>query len=124
MSEQGPRALSEAEILDLVNAGYEALPVDLRRLFDAIRVDAERWELRPWGDAFGGFWVVAVFGKRALFYNEIEGGFNRSRWVHFGVLEDYLCNQDELSHAMVVVRRILDSGMDGSMAVGPPHPLE
>lgn len=116
--------MTEAEIWDLVNAESEDLPPDLRRLYDAIRIDPERWALEPWGRSTGGFWVVAVFGNRALYYNEIEEGFNRSRWKRYGVLEDYLCNQDELIHAMQIVGHILKSGIDDNMAFGPPQAIE
>ena len=72
-------------------------------LWIAIRIMPAKWELRPWGDDGGGFWVVAVFGGNCIYYNDIEEGFNISsftvrcdggRLIHR--INDYFCKQDEL----------------------------
>ncbi|MCA8972358.1 MAG: hypothetical protein KDC95_21400, partial [Planctomycetes bacterium] len=115
------RPMSAAEIDARVNEGYAHLSPARRRLFDALRIAPERWQLHPWGDTCGGFWVVALFGRQALWFNEIEDGFNRSRWTHLGVLDDYRCNQDELQHALAAVERILQTGNDGDSTLGPPQ---
>ncbi|MCB9883676.1 MAG: hypothetical protein H6832_17350 [Planctomycetes bacterium] len=115
--------MSAAEIHARVDDDYEALSPERRRLFDALRIAPERWQLHPWGDACGGFWVVALFGRHALYYNEIEDGFNRSRWTRYGQLDDYRCNQDELQHALAAVERILHTGKGGDITLGPPEEI-
>jgi len=94
------------------------------RLWNIIRIVPVKWELSPWGDPQGGFWVVAVFGSEVLWYNEIEGGFNRSRWSRFGVIDEYWCNDDELQWAVGRVLEAFETGERRGDRLGPPEPIE
>ena len=89
------------------------------RLWHLIRTPPEKWALHPWGDLGGGFWVVAVFGRSALWYNDIERGFNVSRFQTEGVIPsgEYWCNQDPLAVALAAL-----AGHGGSR-LGPPEPV-
>lgn len=58
----------------------------------------EKWTNSPLGDEGGGFWVVAVYGKNCLYYNDIEEGFNESVFQNWGVIDHYYSNQIELHH--------------------------
>jgi hypothetical protein len=58
-----------------------------------IRIEPEKWRCSPWGDEGGGFWVVAVDGDRVLWFNDIEEGFNWSRYSTRGTIDEYLCNE-------------------------------
>ena len=49
----------------------EATPEE-RMLFVRAAVTPTKWQLSPWGDIGGGFWVVAVLEDRVLWYNDIE----------------------------------------------------
>lgn len=79
-----------------------------------------KWHLSPWGDLGGGFWVVAVRDDRVLWYNDIEDGFNVSRFTETGTIPstEYSCNQDDLAWAL----RALDGQLEGKF--GPPRPLD
>lgn len=70
--------------------------------FAAIAFTPVKWKQSPWGDESGGFWAVAAKGDRVLWYNDIEGGFNVSRFVTRGEIpaEEYWCNQDDLCIAI------------------------
>ncbi len=83
-----------------------------QRLWEAIRIEPERWQQHPYGDPGEGFWAVAIVGKTVLWYNDIEEGFNRSRYDRYGTIEDYWCNQDELEIAMRYLVSALESGTD------------
>jgi hypothetical protein len=50
----------------------------------------------------GGFWVVAVYRDRVLWYNDVEEGFNVSQYQLSGVIpaSEYWCNQDPLCWAI------------------------
>lgn len=61
-----------------------------------IRIEPEKWRCSPWGDATGGFWAVAIEDDRVLWFNDIEEGFNWSRYTTRGTIDEYLCNQTEL----------------------------
>lgn len=74
-----------------------------RDWFSRIRIQPERWELKPWGDEGGGFWVVAICGRHAIWYNDIEEGFEVSSFEQRGSFlpQAYGCNQDELRLALL-----------------------
>jgi hypothetical protein len=61
-----------------------------------VRISHIKWQLSPWGDEGGGFWVVGILGPRVIWYNDIEGEFNVSRYETPGVIAEYWCNQSEL----------------------------
>src|SRR6267154_6073203 len=81
-------------------------------LWDAVRIDPEKWQQHPYGDNGEGFWVVAIVGRTVLWYNDIEEGFNRSTYSAYGTIDDYLCNQDELEVAVQYLLNALEQGTD------------
>ena len=66
----------------------------------SLRIRPAKWNLSPWGDMGGGFWVVAVIGDRCFWYNDIEAGFNISRYEEAGRILEYTCNQTELDRCI------------------------
>ena len=91
-----------------------------RAFFHEIAREPVKWKLHPWGDAGGGFWVVAVLDQRVVWFNDIEDGFNISTFKEEGVIrrDEYWCNQDEL-HGVIVA---LTAG--GGQELGPPRPSD
>jgi hypothetical protein len=51
-----------------------------RCFFETVRIEPTKWRLSPWGDLGGGFWVVAVHRDRVIWFNDIEDGFEVSRF--------------------------------------------
>lgn len=94
------------------------------RLWNAIAIDPSRWRLAPWGDPPSGFWVVAAFGREVLCYDEIEGGFNRSSWSRFGVIDEYWCDDDELQWTVGRVLEEIETGERRGDRLGPPEPVD
>ncbi len=88
--------MTEEEIWDEINSSWERMSYPQRNLWEVIRIDYEKWQQHPYGDKGGGFWVVAIFGNTIIWYNDIEEGFNRSKYKEYGKFEEYWCNQDEL----------------------------
>ena len=70
------------------------------RLWEAVRISPARWILHPWADDLDGFWVVGLIGESVIWYNEIEDGFNVSRYRVFGEIAEYWCDQAELVHVI------------------------
>ncbi|HXU61004.1 MAG TPA: hypothetical protein VN962_04840 [Polyangia bacterium] len=83
-----------------------------KALFCRTAVPPSKWQLSPWGDEGGGFWVVAALDDRVLWFNDIEDGFNISRFTSPGQIPstEYFCNQDELPLAI----RLLASDSHGT----------
>lgn len=73
-----------------------------REFFVHASVAPCKWHLDPWGDEVQGVWVVAVHGDRVLWYNDVEEGFNVSRFDVQGEIprDEYCCNQDSLRLAL------------------------
>jgi hypothetical protein len=82
------------------------------RLWRAIEIEPVKWEQHPYGDPGGGFWVVALIGRTVIWYNDIEDGFNRSAYSHFGVIDEYWCNHDELELTVQYVASSIEHGHD------------
>jgi hypothetical protein len=110
------------DLYDQINRGHAAMDHPTRRLWNAICVEPQKWQLHPWGDKGGGFWVVGLIGCHAVWFNDIEDGFNISRYDATGTLLEYCCNQDYLSGAVLSIRMLIDDGSLGGR-FGPPQPL-
>lgn len=94
--------ISRESLEKLVTEGLaQATPV-VRDLFARAAVTPSKWQLSPWGDLGGGFWVVAVVDYQVVWYNDIEEGFNVSRFIRPGTIPptEYWCNQDALPLAL------------------------
>jgi hypothetical protein len=83
-----------------------------RRLWNAMRIEPQKWRQHPYGDAGGGFWVVALIGRTVLWYNDIDDGFNRSCFTDYGTIDDYWRNTDELDTAVAFLASSIEHGVD------------
>ncbi|MFC5476221.1 hypothetical protein [Paraherbaspirillum soli] len=102
--------ITELEIWDnIVQAEVRMNPEQLR-LWETIKLAPQKWAQCPYGDEGGGFWVVAVLGQIVVWYNDIEDGFNTSRYSAFGIIDEYWCNQDELE---ITVQSLLNQIQHG-----------
>lgn len=100
--------------------------VQCRNLFEVIRIEPQKWALESWGNEGGGFWVVAVFGMWAVWYNDIEAGFNFSRFQSWGNLGEYWCDNLELGHVLNRMQSMINSSEPCTFefsSLGPPLPL-
>ena len=104
--------ISEAALSDRVTQGVARMSPPQRRLWEVVRVDPQKWQQHPYGDAGGGFWVVAIVGQTVIWYNDVEDGFNRSWYSVYGQIEDYWCNQDELEVTIDFLMSTLEHGAD------------
>jgi hypothetical protein len=110
------------DLLETIRDSQVAMEPATRHLWDLIRIDPVKWQQHPWGDEGGGFWVVALFGRRVLWYNDIEHGFNISKYTSPGVIAEYCCNQDDLGDALWALQTELEAGR-GAGRFGAPKPL-
>ncbi len=83
-----------------------------RRLWEAVRINPEKWKQHPYGDPGSGFWSVALIGRTVIWYNDIEEGFNRSLYSKYGLIDEYWCNHDELETAVQYLASSLERGHD------------
>ncbi len=104
--------LSRAELDALIVGDLAACSGRQLAIYAATAIPPVKWRQSPWGDEGGGFWAVAVLGSKVLWYNDIEEGFNVSRFEEYGRIPDdgYWCNDDPLMWALT------------NLAAEPPGP--
>lgn len=94
------KPLTRNEIDNLLAEGLERADDAVRAAWEQIRIEPQKWRCSPWGDAGGGFWAVATSGGQVIWYNDIEDGFNTSRYSTYGEIDEYQCNQDTIDHVL------------------------
>ncbi|QJT09672.1 hypothetical protein [Oceanidesulfovibrio marinus] len=87
---------TEAELWNIINESYDRMTPEQRKIWEMIKIPPQKWRQEPYGNKGGGFWVVAIVGSIAIWFNDIEDGFNQSTFSCFGSIDEYSCNQDEL----------------------------
>jgi hypothetical protein len=116
----GWEPISEASLWNLINAAESRMDISQARLWEVIRIEPAKWSEASYGEAGNGFWVVAVIGNMVVWYNDIEDGFNRSRYSSYGSIGEYLCNQDDLEMTLQQVLNAIETGRDLAPRAGPP----
>ena len=106
------KPITEAALRARVAQGAARMSQPQLRLWETIRIEPEKWQQHPFGDSGLGFWVVAIVGRTVIWYNDIEDGFNRSRYSTYGTIDDYWCNQDELELTVQYLMSALERGAD------------
>lgn len=82
--------LTESKLLLLLRQAEEQMIPGLHSIWDSVRLpQPELWQQHPWGDEGCGFWVVAVFGRTCIYYNDISAGFCRSTFHEWGLIDQF-----------------------------------
>jgi len=103
------KPISEAELLKTISDAERRMTPQLFRLWEAIKIPPEKWSEADYGSEGGGFWVVAVIGRKAVWFNDIEDGFNCSLYTSPGQLAEYFCDQDALELAVQKVLFMIEA---------------
>lgn len=106
------KPIAERALHARISQGKARMTQAQLRLWEAIRIEPEKWAQHPYGDQGKGFWVVGLIGRTVIWYNDIEEGFNRSEFAAYGTIKDYWCNQDELEVTVQYVLNALQQGPD------------
>ncbi len=112
--------LEESSLWDKLNAAEGRMNPEQARFWEVVRISPQKWKQTPFGEVGGGFWVVAVLGSLVVWYNDIEEGFNYSKYISFGEIAEYWCNQDDLEHALQELLNYVQSGHLSGGRAGPP----
>lgn len=104
--------ITDAALRQRVAQGEARMSALQLGLWKTIRIEPTKWQQHPYGDQGSGFWVVAIIGSTVIWYNDIEEGFNRSRYCVYGTIDDYWCNQDELELTVQYLMNAIDQGSD------------
>ena len=91
--------INEEQMRDLLEEQLAACTPDRREIFERYRVPLYRAPLVRYGNKELVF-VVAVKDGEALYYEDVEDGFNRSPLSESGDVLEHWCNQDDHSSAL------------------------
>jgi hypothetical protein len=92
--------ISLGELEEHISRGELELQEELLNFWNLIKIAPQKWQEKEYGTEGGGFWVVAIFGNEVIYYNDIEEGFNISRYETYGEIQEYWCNQSELNQTI------------------------
>jgi hypothetical protein len=95
------KPISLPDLKNLLLKGELELNDEQLNFWDLIKIDPEKWNEKDYGTEGDGFWVVAIFGRQVIWYNDIEDGFNISEYKTYGQIEEYECNQVELNWSVI-----------------------
>ena len=93
------------------------------RFWNSIKIVPKKWFEKDYGIEGGGFWVVGLIGSNVIWYNDIEDGFNISKYSKYGTIDEYYCNQDELKYTIWNLRKIIFDKEHKYLARGAPTEL-
>ena len=88
------------EISEQIALTENEIEKELVKFWELIKVQPEKWEEQSYGKEYDGFWVVAICGKRVVWYNDIEEGFNISNYHNYGEIAEYFCDEYELNQVV------------------------
>jgi hypothetical protein len=113
------RPITDEELRDLLEVQLAACAPERRELFERHRVIPYRAPLVRYGKRELVF-VVAVKDGEALYYEDVEDGFNLSPLSESGEILQHWCNQDDLQYAL----RHWTPGVTTRGRRGPATPLK
>jgi hypothetical protein len=114
-------SIDEEAIWEKINLAEGRMTMPQNRLWSVIRIMPEKWREPTYGSESGGFWVVAIIGSTAIWYNEIEHGFCRSRFAEYGEIAEFKWNDSELGDALQYVLDEISTGLSNEPWVSPPQ---
>lgn len=121
-TEGGWLPISLQELNDLIRESEAIMSPAQRRLWDCIRIEPVKWRGGSYGDEGGSFWAVGVLGGSVRWYNDIEDGFNVSRYSTYGEVAELWCNQDSLYHRISALSRYLHPDVSSEIEPGGNPP--
>jgi hypothetical protein len=103
--------ISETELWDKIIQAEWRMTREQTRLWELLKILPTKWHQHSHGEMGGGFWVVGIIGNRVVWYNDIEDGFNVSRFREYGEIAEYWCNQDELEETIQSISYAIRDGI-------------
>ena len=107
--------LSEAEIkADITESEDELSRIDRRavNLWEKIAITPERWKQAQYSDN-ELVWVIAILGKRCLYFNYVESGWGWGEFENWGCIGSFHWQQDYIQHSVLQLLFAIDSGGQG-----------
>ena len=94
-----------SELQEQINNGISKMSSEQHNVWNEISIVPEKWQENDYGKEGSGFWVVAIDANEIIWYNDIEEGFNVSKFSVTGKIEEYGAEQDELQWTINKLKR-------------------
>lgn len=111
-----------SELYNEIQKSESDLEGELLNFWHLIKIIPIKWDQKDYS-IDSSFWVVAICGKRIIWYNDVEGGFNISEYTAFGTFDQFFCEQDEFSWSIVKLYALLKFGGSISGQMGSPKEI-
>jgi hypothetical protein len=108
------------EVYDKIHTTEKELNGDLLNFWELIKIYPEKWVEETHGKEGNGFWVVGLVGRKVIYYNDVEEGFNVSDYKTYGAIDNYFCNQDELAQTISLLFELIKFGGNVQGQARPP----
>jgi hypothetical protein len=82
------------------------------RLWERMRIPPEQWRHQQYPET-EPFWVIALLGRRCLYFNAIESGWGWGGYETHGEIREYHWQDDEIYHAVFQTLFVIDHGGRG-----------
>lgn len=114
--------VSREELDAVIAAGLTEYDEAVRARWDAIRIEPERWECGVKGARYGGLWVVAIDGERALWFDEHEDSFQWATFSTRGVLRAAYTEETGFLDILEQIAQELGAAARARVPEGPVPP--
>lgn len=113
------KPISLSGLYEHINNSESRMNNEEANLWELIKIEPVKWKEKKYGKEGGGFWVVGIICNLAVWYNDIEQGFNISRYTKYGEIDEYWCNQSELHHSINSLYQMIycENGLIGQAGV-------
>ena len=78
------------------------------RLWERIKVPASLWTQTQY-PIDSTFWVIAILGRRCMYFNFVEGGWGWGDYQEWGRIDTYHWQQDEIQHVVFQLLLAIDN---------------
>lgn len=92
--------ISSAELNIEIQKTEKDLKGEIAEFWKSVKIKPVKWNEKEYGTEGGGFWIVAIFSGKVIWYNDIEEGFKISEFEKLGEISEYGCKQDEMIWAI------------------------
>lgn len=99
------KPISIAKLQRIINEDVNLMSLGELRDWEKISIKPSKWIEPTFGSDGEGFWVVGKFRNHIIWYNDIENGFNISTFKHYGKIDYYAAEQDDLRWT---IRKLFD----------------
>lgn len=89
--------IAYSEIKDIINKEISEMEINNIKKWESVKIVPKLWKVK--GHEFF-MWVVGKEKEIIIYYNDIEEGFNISKYKEDEIIEEYWCNQDSLKYVM------------------------